>query len=80
MEQQGRAWVHGWCRAATSGQDPQISPSLPQHPNDEHNIIRVSCEQAYPLDDEAKPRGTAGAMGYASVIYKASASEALFPR
>lgn len=26
--------------------------------------------QAYPLDDESKPRGTAGAMGYPSVIYK----------
>lgn len=26
--------------------------------------------QAYPLDDESKPRGMAGAMGYPSVIYK----------
>lgn len=58
-----------------SGQDLQIGPSLPLYPHDEPNITRVSCGQAYPLDDENKPRGTAGAMGYASVIYKASACE-----
>jgi hypothetical protein len=43
-------------------------------PDDErYKEIPPKYYLAYPLDDESRPRGTAGAIGYPSVLYKVSA-------
>ena len=40
-------------------------------PDDErYKEIPSRYHLAYPLDDESRPRGTTGAFGYSSVVYK----------